>query len=162
MPYFHDYLKGEYKNHSANDPWVVCKNDLMMSINTTMEIDITGPCCSETLGHQQLSGTGGQAEMAEGAQMSTGGKSFICLHSTANIKKPVTGEREKVSKILPVIQKGSIVTLPRANVDYVVTEFGVADLRGTSIKERVKALVNIAHPDFRKDLLKQAKQFQYI
>lgn len=148
------------RNSYVNDPRVICQNDKMISINTTLEIDLTGQCNSESIGHRQYSGTGGQSDTAIGAQMSKGGKSFIVLHSTTEVKVPGTNERKIVSKIVPSLKKGSAVTLSRNDVDYVVTEYGVAALRGTSIRERVERLIAIAHPDFREELRKEAKKEQ--
>lgn len=141
----------------VNDPAVIGLNDHQISINTTLEIDLTGQCCSESIGSLQFSGTGGQADTAIGAQNSKEGKSFIALYSTAMVKNPLTGEREEVSKIVPQLKPGAAVTLSRNDVDFVVTEYGVAALRGTNIRERVYRLIAIAHPDYREDLLKQAK-----
>ncbi len=146
----------------VNDPYVIGLNDNQVSINTTIEVDLTGQCCSESIGHRQFSGTGGQADTAIGAQRSKNGKSFIALHSTAMVKNPETGEREEVSKIVPMLKPGAIVSLSRNDVDYVVTEYGVAKLRGTTINERVEALCNIAHPKFRDELLAEAKRLGYI
>ena len=142
----------------VNDPYVIGQNYKMVSINTTMEIDLTGQCCSESIGHVQFSGTGGQADTAIGAQMSEGGKSIIALHSTANVRVPGQEERVTVSKIVARLAHGAAVTLSRNDVDYVVTEYGVASLRGTSLRERVKALINIAHPDFREQLEREARE----
>jgi len=142
----------------VNDPYVIGQNYKMVSINTTMEIDLTGQCCSESIGHVQFSGTGGQADTAIGAQMSEGGKSIIALHSTADIRVPGQETRKTVSKIVTRLAHGAAVTLSRNDVDYVVTEYGVASLRGTSIRERVKALINIAHPDFRDQLEREARE----
>jgi len=141
----------------VNDPAVIGLNDHQISINTTLEIDLTGQCCSESIGSLQFSGTGGQADTAIGAQNSKEGKSFIALYSTAMVKNPVTGEREEASKIVPQLKPGAAVTLSRNDVDFVVTEYGVAALRGTNIRERVHRLIAIAHPNYREDLLKQAK-----
>jgi len=147
-----EVLAGSY----VNDPYVIAQNDNMVSINSTMEVDLTGQCASESLGSVQFSGTGGQADTAVGAQNSKNGRSFICLYSTAMVKNPETGEREEVSKIVPQLKSGAAVTLSRNDVDYVVTEYGVAWLRGTSIRERVELLINIAHPMFRDELRRQA------
>jgi len=149
-------------NAYTNDPYIVGQNDNMISINTTVEVDLTGQCCSESIGTKQVSGSGGQADMAVGAQRSKNGKSFICLTSTVITKDPVTGEKIESSKIVPTLKEGVVVTLARADVDYVVTEFGVADLRGTSVKERVHALIGIANPRFREELLYEAKKMLYI
>ncbi|WP_026476464.1 acetyl-CoA hydrolase/transferase family protein [Alkaliphilus transvaalensis] len=150
-----EILKGQW----VNNPYVIGQNHKMISINTTIEIDLTGQCCSESIGHRQFSGTGGQADTAIGAQISPEGKSIIALYSTTIIKDE-KGERKTISKIVPTLQPGAAVSLSRNDVDYVVTEYGVAALRGTSIKERVKRLVAIAHPDFRDELLEKARQLK--
>jgi len=145
----------------VNDPAVIAKNDNQVSINTTIEADLTGQCCSESIGHLQFSGTGGQADTVIGAQKSKNGKSFIALHSTAMVRKE-DGERHEVSKIAAMLKKGAIVSLSRNDVDFVVTEYGVAALRGTNVKERAKQLIGIAHPNFREELTHQAKELLYI
>lgn len=142
----------------VNDPCVIGQNDNMVSINTTLEIDLTGQCCSESIGHRQFSGTGGQSDTAVGAQKSKNGKSFIALYSTAMVTNPVTGEKEEISKIVPFLKLGAIVSLSRNDVDYVVTEYGMVSLRGTSVKERVDRLISIAHPKFRDELYVAAKK----
>lgn len=144
----------------VNDPYVIAKNHKMVSINTTLEIDLTGQVCSESIGHQQFSGTGGQADTAIGAQMSDGGKSIIALYSTADVRIPGSNERRTISKIVPRLSPGAIVTLSRNDVDFVVTEYGIAALRGTSIRERVSKLIAIAHPDFRDELQEEAEQLK--
>jgi len=146
----------------VNDPYVIGLNDNQVSINTSIEVDLTGQCASESIGPVQFSGTGGQADTAIGAQRSKNGKSFIALYSTANVKNKITGEREVISKIVPTLKNGAAVTLSRNDVDYVVTEYGVAPLRGTTIKDRVELLISIAHPDFREELRKQAKEIGFI
>jgi acyl-CoA hydrolase len=122
----------------------------MVSINTTLQVDLTGQCCSEALGVRHFSGTGGQADTAIGAQMSEGGKSIIALYSTV--------KNDTISTIVPTLSQGAAVTLSRNDVDYVVTEYGIAPLRGRSIKERVNNLIAVAHPDFRAELKKQARE----
>ena len=135
----------------TNDPAVIGENSKMISINTTLEVDMFGQCASEAIGPVQFSGSGGQADTAIGAQRSVGGKSIIALYSTANIKNS-DGTRTAVSKIVHFLKAGSIVTLSRNDVDYVVTEYGVASLSGQPTRERVKRLIAIAHPDFREEL----------
>lgn len=142
----------------VNDPHIIGKNHKMVSINTTLEIDLTGQVCSESLGHRQFSGTGGQADTAIGAQNSPGGKSIIALYSTASIRVPGSDERKVVSKIVPRLTHGAVVSLSRNDVDLVVTEYGVAALKGTSIRERIDKLINIAHPDFRDELREEAEK----
>jgi len=147
-----EVLAGSY----VNDPYVVGQNDNMVSINSTIEIDLTGQCASESLGSTQFSGTGGQTDTAVGAQNAKNGRSFICLYSTAMVRNPQTGEREEKSKIVPQLMPGAAVSLSRNDVDYVVTEYGAVRLRGTNIRERVELLISIAHPKFREDLRRQA------
>ncbi len=142
--------------HIVNDPYEIGLNDNQVSINTTIEIDLTGQCCSESIGTVQYSGTGGQADTAIGAQRSKNGRSFIALYSTVEIKG------ETISKIVPVLKPGAAVTLSRNDVDFVVTEYGVASLRGTSIKERVLRLIEISHPDFREELYEEARKIGYV
>ncbi|MBS7527279.1 4-hydroxybutyrate--acetyl-CoA CoA transferase [Fusibacter paucivorans] len=146
-------MRGAY----VNDPYVIGQNDKMISINTSVEVDLTGQCCSESIGSKQISGTGGQADTAIGAQNAEGGMSFIALYATAKVKDPKTGEFIEKSKIVPTLAPGAIVSLSRNDVDFVVTEYGVAALRGTSVRERVKRLIAIAHPNFREELAKEAE-----
>lgn len=141
-------LRGTY----TNDPYVIGRNNKMVSINTTLEVDLGGQCCSESIGPMQFSGTGGQADTAIGAQMSPGGKSIIALYSTA--------KNDTISKIVPILTPGAVVSLQRNDVDYVVTEYGVAQLCGTSLRERVKRLIAIAHPDFRPHLAEEAERLR--
>lgn len=151
-------LNGKY----VNDPAIIGLNDNMVSINTALEVDLTGQVCSESIGHIQFSGTGGQSDTAVGAQNAKNGRSFIALYSTAMVKNPVTGEREEKSKIVPFLKPGAIVTLSRNDVDMVVTEYGIAHLRGTNVRERIERLVAIAHPDFRDEILKEAHELGLI
>lgn len=146
----------------VNDPAVIEHNDNQVSINTTIEIDLTGQCCSESLGPVQFSGTGGQSDTAVGAQRAKNGRSFIALYSTAMVKNPASGQREEISKIVPMLKQGAAVSLSRNDVDYVVTEYGVAGLRGTNIQERVERLIAVAHPKFRDELRHQARDLGYL
>lgn len=149
-------LDGAY----VNDPYIIGQNHKMVSINTSIEVDLTGQCCSESIGSKQISGTGGQADTAIGAQNSRGGKSFIALYSTTLVKDPDSGKMVEKSKIVPTLTQGAIVSLSRNDVDYVVTEYGVAALRGTSIRDRVDRLIEIAHPDYREWLRSEAEKFK--
>lgn len=133
----------------VNDPRNIARNDNVVSINNAMEIDLTGQVNAESVGPRQYSGTGGQLEWVLGAQWSKGGKSIIALRSSYRDKSGVLR-----SKLVPQLAGGSIVTTPRTCVQYVVTEYGVADLRYKSALERAKALIAIAHPDFRQELSK--------
>jgi len=145
----------------VNNPYVIAHNKKQVSINTTLEIDLTGQVCSESIGHKQFSGTGGQADTAIGAQMSEGGKSFIALYSTAEIKQP-DGSRKTISKIAPTLTPGAVVTLHRSNIDYVVTEYGVVRLKGAPVNERAALLISIAHPDFRAALQEEAEKLGFL
>lgn len=151
-------LDGRY----TNDPYVIGQNDNQVSINTTLEVDLTGQCASESIGSTQFSGTGGQTDTVRGAQLAKNGRSYIALYSTYMAKDPETGERVEKSKIVPQLASGSIVSLSRNDVDYVVTEYGVASLRGTNVLERVKRLIAIAHPDFREELWEEAQKLNII
>jgi acyl-CoA hydrolase len=145
----------------VNNPYVIAQNYKQISINSALEVDLTGQVCSESIGPDQFSGTGGQADTAIGAQMSPGGKSFICLYSTATVKGK-DGNKKVISKITPMLKEGAKVTLHRANVDYIVTEYGCVRLKGLSVRERAKKLISIAHPDFRDWLTEEAKRLRYI
>jgi acyl-CoA hydrolase len=146
----------------VNSPETIAKNDNMVSINTTIEIDLTGQCCSESIGPIQFSGTGGQADTAIGAQEAKNGRSFIALYSTAMVRNKETGEKEEISKIAPMLKEGAIVSFSRNDVDYVVTEYGVASLRGTNVRERVERLIEISHPKFKEELRSQAHKIGLI
>lgn len=132
-----------------NDPRNIARNDNVVSINNAMEIDLTGQVNAESIGPRQYSGTGGQLEWVVGAQWSKGGKSILALRSSYRDKSGVLH-----SKIVPQLAPGSIVTTPRTCVQYVVTEYGVADLQYQNTLERAQALIAIAHPDFRGELAK--------
>lgn len=139
----------------ANDPYTIGRNNKFVSINATLEMDLTGQAASESVGPVQFSGTGGQSETVQGSQMSPGGKSILAMHST------YTGKDGKLhSKIVPVLTPGAAVTTSRNDVDYVVTEYGIAWLRGRTIAERVEALSAIAHPDFRQWLKDEAQKYK--
>ncbi|MBV7273333.1 acetyl-CoA hydrolase/transferase family protein [Clostridium sp. PL3] len=131
----------------VNDPTVVMKNSKMISINSCVQVDLMGQVCSESIGMKQISGVGGQVDFVRGASMCRDGKSIIAIPSTA--------AKGKVSRIVPLLDEGSAVTTSRNDVDYVVTEYGIASLKGKTLKERAKALINIAHPDFRESLIKE-------
>lgn len=134
-----------HRGSVVNDPSIIARNYKMVSINSAVEIDLTGQCCAESVGPRLFSGTGGHKEFVTGSQSSPGGKSILALYSTA--------KNDTISRIVPFFQPGTVVTTSRVDVDYVITEYGIAHLRGRSIRERVKQLINIAHPHFR-DLLK--------
>ncbi len=138
----------------VNNPWVIAQNDNMVSINACVEVDFTGQICSESIGPRPFSGSGGQNDTAEGAIHAKGGRSIIAMHST---KKDGT-----ISTIVPMLKEGAIVTLSRNNIDYVVTEYGVAKLKSRNLRERALSLIEIAHPKFRDELLAKARELKYI
>lgn len=141
----------------VNDPVIIGKNDNMISVNATLEVDLTGQCASESIGVKQYSGTGGQLDFVQGAWRSRGGKSFLTLYSTYTDKNG-----EVKSKIVPQLTPGMFITVSRTEVQYVVTEYGVANLKGQNLRTRFKELVNIAHPDFRDWLEFEARRLQFI
>ena len=155
-----DCLTG--RGEEVNNPYLIARNDNQVSINTTIEVDLTGQCCSESIGTQQISGTGGQSDTATGAQRSRNGRSIIALYSTVEKADRTTGEVEVISKIVPTLRPGAAVSLSRNDVDWVVTEYGAVSLRGTTIAERVALLISIAHPDFREGLYADAVRCGYI
>lgn len=128
----------------VNDPYVISKNSKMVSINTALAVDLTGQCSSESFGLTQYSGTGGQSDTGIGAGLCADGKSIIALHSTA--------KNGTISTITPSHYLGSAVSYSRNDVDYIVTEYGIANLSGKSIRERAESLIEIAHPKFRDEL----------
>jgi len=140
-----------------NDPRNIAKNDGMVSVNGALCVDLTGQVCAESIGFRQFSGTGGQLDYVRGARWSKGGQSFLTLPSVHVDKAGVP--RSNISLTLPA---GSIVTTPRADVHYIVTEYGAADLQDEPVDVRARRLISIAHPDFRDRLLFEAKQAGYI
>jgi len=135
----------------TNEPDIICRNDNMICINNAIEVDLYGQVASESSGTRQISGTGGQLDYIYGSYKSKGGKGLICLTSTF-----VDSEGKMQSRITPTISPGSIVTVPRSINYYVVTEYGIAMLKGKSTWQRAEALINIAHPDLRDELIKEA------
>jgi acyl-CoA hydrolase len=138
----------------VNDPRVIARDANFVSINASLAVDFLGQCASETIGGRYYSSSGGQSDFARGAAYSEGGQSFIVLQATAR-----DGE---VSRIVPQLAAGDVVTTPKNTVDKVVTEFGVAELRGRSIRERTRALIAIADPRFRDGLERAARELHYV
>ena len=138
----------------TNDPFVIAKQDNMISVNTALEIDLTGQICSESIGTTQWSGTGGASDFAFGALHSKGGRGIIAVRSTA--------KGGTLSKISPILTPGAVVSISRNLADIVVTEYGVAYLRGRTVRERTENLIAVAHPDFRAELRAQARKLGYI
>jgi acyl-CoA hydrolase len=136
----------------TNLPHMIMQNDRVVSINNTTQVDLQGQAASETDGHRHLTGTGGQLQFVRGSYASRDGKSFICLASTYEKK----GQRK--SRIVLELTPGNIVTTPRSDVMYVVTEWGMTNLKGKSVAERAKAMIGLAHPDFRDALERQARE----
>jgi len=134
----------------TNAPHIIMRNPCAVAINSTTQVDLQGQAASESDGNRHLTGTGGQLQFVRGAYASEGGKSFICLPSTYDKR----GERR--SRIVPNLTPGNIVTTPRTDMMYVVTEYGIANLKGKSVPERARALIGIAHPDFREGLERDA------
>jgi acyl-CoA hydrolase len=140
----------------TNAPHVIMQNERVISINNTTQIDLQGQAASESDGHRHISGTGGQLQFVRGAYASPGGQSFICLSSTYDKR----GERR--SRIVLNLTAGNVVTTPRSDVMFVVTEYGMVNLKGKSVAERARALIGIAHPDFRDGLERQAYEHRLI
>jgi acetyl-CoA hydrolase len=138
----------------VNDPFIIAKNNKMVAINSAIEVDLTGQVCSDSIGTKFYSGIGGQVDFIRGAARSEGGKPIIAL--------PSSTKNGTISRIVPALKSGAGVVTSRGDVHYVITEYGVAELFGKSIQERAKALINIAHPNFRDELTKYAKETFHI
>jgi len=138
----------------TNDPYLAGQNDNLMAINATMQIDFVGQCGSESLGSSPYSGTGGQTDFVRAANRSRGGKAFIVLPSTA--------KDDTISRIVPTLTPGTHISTSKNDINYVVTEYGVAQLRGKSAKQRARELIGIAHPKFRAELTEQAKRMNAL
>ncbi|RLD06946.1 MAG: 4-hydroxybutyrate CoA-transferase [Chloroflexota bacterium] len=143
-----EFLRTEY----VNDPFVISRNHRMVAINSAIEIDLTGQICADSIGTKLYSGVGGQLDFIYGASRSKGGVPIIALPSTA----------KDLSRIVPTLKTGAGVVTTRNHVRYVVTEYGVADLYGKTIRERAQALINVSHPDFKEELTEQARELHYI
>jgi acyl-CoA hydrolase/GNAT superfamily N-acetyltransferase len=141
-----------YPEEYCNDPFIIAQNRRMVAINAGLEVDLTGQICSDSLGTFFYSGIGGQVDFIRGAARSEGGKPIIAMPST------VTVEGERTSRVVSMLKPGAGVVTSRGDVHYVVTEFGAVDLHGKSIRERALSLIHIAHPDFREDLMRAARE----
>ncbi len=137
----------------TNDPGVLAQIDNIVSINASVTVDFLGQCASEQIAGKYYSSTGGQSDFSRGARLAKHGKGFVCLHSSAR--------DETVSTIVPTLDPGTAVSTHKNNTDIVVTEYGVAELRGKTIRERTHALIGIAHPNFRDELKHKAKELGY-
>jgi acyl-CoA hydrolase/RimJ/RimL family protein N-acetyltransferase len=138
----------------VNDPYVIGQNRKMIAINSALEVDLTGQVCADSLGYKFYSGIGGQVDFIRGAKRSLGGKAIICIPSTA-----VDGT---ISRIVPQLSEGSGVVTTRGDVDVIITEYGLANMYGKTIRERVLSLIAIADPKFRNELLDAAKKMRYV
>ena len=141
----------------TNDRVIACRNDNVVSINNSIEIDLTGQVCSESKGTRMISGAGGQLDFVDIAYNSKGGRSFLCMAST------YTDSKGKMhSRINPLLTLGAVVTVTRPAVQYVVTEYGIVNLKGQSTWERAERLISIAHPDFRDELIREADKLDLL
>lgn len=146
-----------HRTEYVNDPFVIAQNDRMVAINSAIEVDLTGQVCADSIGYKLYSGVGGQLDFIYGAARSKDGVPIIALPST-NIMRDGTA----VSKIAAMLKPGAGVVTTRNHVRYIVTEYGVAELYGKTIRQRAQALINIAHPQFREELTKKAKEMNYL
>lgn len=140
-----------------NDPFVIAQNDNMVAVNSAIEVDLTGQVCADSIGPRLYSGVGGQLDFIYGASRSKGGVPIIALPSTATMK-----DGSNISRIVSLLKHGAGVVTSRNHVHYVVTEYGVANLYGKSIRQRAQALIGISHPEFREELTQQAKALNYF
>ncbi len=140
-----------------NDPYVIAQNDRMVAINSAIEVDLTGQVCADSIGPKLYSGVGGQLDFIYGASRSKGGVPIIALPSTTT-----TRDGTVISRIVTMLKRGAGVVTSRNHVRYIVTEYGVADLYGKSIRKRAEALISIAHPDVRADMKKEAVELRYM
>lgn len=140
----------------VNDSLHVSQNNNMVAINSAIEVDLTGQVCADSIGPRLYSGIGGQLDFIRGAAHSKGGRPIIALPSFAALRDGRT-----VSRIVPMLKQGAGVTVPRYDIHYVVTEFGIADLYGKTLRQRAKLLIDIAHPNFREELAKAAHELKY-
>jgi len=155
----YDYLDDNpgvefYPVSYVNEPTIIGQNDNVISINACLEVDFLGQVCSESIGPKNFSGTGGQLDFVRGANRSKGGKAFIAMYSTA--------KNDTISKITPMLTQGAAVTTTKNDVDCIVTEYGIAKLKGKTAGQRAKELINIAHPKFREELLFTAKKMNLL
>jgi acetyl-CoA hydrolase len=146
-----------HRTEYVNDPFVIAQNERMVAINSAIEVDLTGQVCADSIGPKLYSGVGGQLDFIYGASRSKGGVPIIALPSTTTMR-----DGTLVTRIATMLKLGAGVVTSRNHVRYVVTEYGVADLYGKSIRQRAQQLINIAHPVFRADLEKQAQELNYL
>lgn len=153
--FIHNNVGVEFQQGKVtNDPYIIGQNYKMVSVNTALQVDVMGQVCSQSLGVRHFSGTGGQLDTHRGAQRSPGGRGIIALRSTAR--------NGSVSTIVPILEPGAEVTVPSQDVDTIVTEFGVAELRGRCVRDRAEALIRIAHPNFRDYLREEVERLGIV
>ena len=145
-----------HRTEYINDPFVIAQNERMVAINSAIEVDLTGQVCADSIGPKFYSGIGGQLDFIYGASRSKGGVPIIALPSTIMLR-----DGTQLSRIVCMLKQGAGVVTGRNNVHYIVTEYGVADLCGKTIRQRARQLINISHPDFREDLEKQARDLHF-
>ena len=146
-----------HRTEYVNDPFVIAQNERMVAINSAIEVDLTGQVCADSIGPKLYSGVGGQLDFIYGASRSKGGVPIIALPSTTKLK-----DGTPITRIAAMLKQGAGVVTTRNHIRYVVTEYGVADLYAKTIRQRARQLINIAHPDFRADLEKQARELHYL
>lgn len=146
-----------HRTEYVNDPFVVAQNDRMVAINSAIEVDLTGQVCADSIGPKMYSAVGGQLDFIYGASRSQGGVPIIALPSTSTLRDGTV-----LSKIVPMLKLGAGVVTSRNHVHFIVTEYGVADLYGKTVRQRTAALINIAHPDFRDEITAQARELNYL
>jgi acetyl-CoA hydrolase len=146
-----------HRTEYVNDPFVIAQNDRMVAINSAIEIDLTGQICADSIGPKLYSGVGGQLDFVYGASRSKGGVPIIAMPSTSTMR-----DGSVISKIVVMLKQGAGVVTSRNHVRFVVTEFGVAELYGKTIRQRAQALINIAHPQFRDELKAKARELNYL
>ncbi len=146
-----------HRTEYVNDPFVIAQNDRMVAINSAIEVDLTGQVCADSIGPKLYSGVGGQLDFIYGASRSKGGVPIIAMPSTS-----VMRDGTVLSKITPMLKQGAGVVTTRNHVRFVVTEYGVAELYGKTIRQRAQNLINVAHPDFRDELTRKARELNYL
>lgn len=146
-----------YRTEYVNSPFVIAQNARMVAMNSAIEIDLTGQVCADSIGTKMYSGVGGQLDFIYGASLSEGGLPIIALPSTSQLR-----DGSLVSRIVPTLKPGAGITTSRNHIHYVVTEYGMIDLYGKSLRQRARELISIAHPDFREDLTRQANALNYV
>jgi acyl-CoA hydrolase/ABC-type branched-subunit amino acid transport system substrate-binding protein len=153
--FMHNNLGVEFQQGKVtNDPFIIGKNYKMVSVNTALQVDLNGQVCSQSMGHRHFSGTGGQLDTHRGAQLSPGGRGIIALHSAV--------KRDTISTIVPRLTEGAQVTVASQDIDTVATEYGIAELKGRTVRQRADALISIAHPDFRDWLRDEAERLGIV